>query len=366
MNKTLIKILLMSVIASISFGLAGVGVILLMTLLSYVAIGRDSSASHGISWVESSRLGGLAIGVVFISYVIGLVLLSPYTPGVVRESRELYLWTAISLCALLGLAEDIQPDFLTPRLRLVSKLIVFGALLWACPEFIPSEVGVWGLDYLLDIPLVAWVLMTVFCVGFVNAFNMADGANGLVPGITVAALSVFFLEYGRVTEGVLLFACSMFLVFNLISGWFFLGDMGSYGLGAVVAGYAVYGVAVGDFSIWFMAALLSYPCIDFLTSIGRRLWQGHSPFTADNGHLHNHLHRQLKKVIKSRVLANSMTGLIISGSSAGITVLGYLNKWWPATSDQWLIVFMAQYLVYGVVMFWFARPVSAEPLSEPI
>ena len=147
MNKISIKIMLMSVVAWMSFGLAGVGVILLMTLLSYVAMGRDSSASHGISSVESSRLGGLAIGVVFLSYIIGLMLFSPFTPGVVREERNLYLWGAISLCAALGLAEDIKPDFLTPRLRLISKFVVFGALLWVYPEFIPSEVGVWGLDF---------------------------------------------------------------------------------------------------------------------------------------------------------------------------------------------------------------------------
>ena len=77
MNKMSIKIMLMSAVALMGFGLAGVGVILLMTLLSYVAIGRDASASHGISSVESTRLGGLAIGVVFMSGVIALELLSP-------------------------------------------------------------------------------------------------------------------------------------------------------------------------------------------------------------------------------------------------------------------------------------------------
>ena len=193
---------------------------------------------------------------------------------------------------------------------------------------------------------------------------MAHGANGLVPGIAVAASSVFFMEYGRVAEGVLLFACFIFLVFNVISGWFFLGDMGSYGLGAAVAGCALYGVAVGDFSIWFMAALLSYPCIDFLTSIGRRLWQGQSPFVADNGHLHNLLHGHLKRVIKSRVLANSLTGLIISGSSSAVTVIGYVNEWWPVTSHNWLIVFLAQYVVYAVVMLWPARSAPVKALAK--
>jgi len=62
-------------------------------------------------------------------------------------------------------------------------------------------------------------------------------ANGLVPGITLAALAVFFIEYSRPMDGVLLFACSMFFIINVISGGYFLGNTGSYGLGAILLGY---------------------------------------------------------------------------------------------------------------------------------
>ena len=48
-----------------------------------------------------------------------------------------------------------------------------------------------GLDQALQIPIVAWSVVTIFCVGFINAFNMADGANGLVPGIATAAFASF-------------------------------------------------------------------------------------------------------------------------------------------------------------------------------
>ena len=59
-----------------------------------------------------------------------------------------------------------------------------------------------------------------------------------------------------------------------------------------------------------------------------------------------------------------MTGLIISGSSSGVTVVGYLNEWWPVTSDNWLIVFVAQYLAYGAVMLWLARSAPVKALAE--
>ena len=40
-------------------------------------------------------------------------------------------------------------------------------------------------------------------------------------------------------------ACAVFLVFNVISGRFFLGDMGSYGLGAAIVLYSLWFVAEG-------------------------------------------------------------------------------------------------------------------------
>ena len=351
-NKSQAKIVLMCLGAGLSYGLAGIGVILLMTLMSRLSIGRDSATSHGISLSESSRLGGAAIAVIFGAYVIGLMLLSPYTPGVVRLEQEMYLWSAIFLCVLLGLAEDIKADFLTPFLRLMTKFVVWGGLFWFWPDLMPNQLGIMGLDDLLQVPLLAWLLTTVFCVGFINAFNMADGANGLVPGIAFAAFVVFFLEYGRPTDGILMFACTMFLLFNIISGWFFLGDTGSYGLGAIILGYGLNGVIVGDFSIWFMLALVAYPCLDFVASITRRLASGRSPFVADDGHLHNHLHRNLKPIFSSKVVANSITGLLISGSTAGLVLLGYIANWRGAGSPDWLWVFAAETGLYLLVIRW--------------
>ena len=87
--------------------------------------------------------------------------------------------------------------------------------------------------------MLAWGICTLFCVEFINAFNMADGANGLVPGIAPVAFGILFLEYGRLAWGVIFFVCLVFLIFNVISGWFFLGDIASYGLGATLVCYGL-------------------------------------------------------------------------------------------------------------------------------
>jgi len=349
-RTTLIKYVVMALLAFLSFGLTGLGVIIVMFALSTLRAGRDSAASHGISSLNSSRLGGVAIVITFILFLIGMVLLSSYTPGVVRDVTFLHLWSTVFVCVILGGAEDIKADLLSPYFRLVVKLLVFGFFLWTTPNVIPTSIGVPGVDYLLSFPLIAWGLCTLFCVGFINAFNMADGANGLIPGIVTIAFGVFFLEYGRPAEGVLFFVCLMFLIFNVVSGWFFLGDMGSYGLGAAIVCYGLLGVAEGDFSAGFMACLLSYPCVDFVASVIRRIRKGLSPLQADNGHLHNRLYRFYAQKFESRVTPNSLTGLTISGASSGVCFIIYALDWIPVESNAWFGVFGLQVTLYLITL----------------
>ena len=140
LDKHDLKLLIMCVIALWTFGHMGVGANLLLRLLSYLAAGRDQASSHGISVIESSRLGGLAITLLLVSHALGMVLLTDYTPGVVRSNLDLALWVAVFFCACLGLCEDIKADFLSPALRLLCKFVVFGLLLLAWPRLVPRKV----------------------------------------------------------------------------------------------------------------------------------------------------------------------------------------------------------------------------------
>ena len=360
------KLFLMFVLAGISYGATGLGAMLLMTLLANSQLGKDASSKHGISAHESSRLGGLAIAIVILIYTLGFSLISPYTPGPIRDEAFLYLWCVIFFCTALGFAEDVKPDFLTPSLRLAVKFLVMAALFGLAPKFIPSSVGISIIDSIITLPFLGWALVTVFAVGFINALNMADGANGLVPGIAVASFGVFFVEYGRPMDGALLFAFTIFLIFNVISGWYFLGDAGSYGLGTILLGYGLLGVAEGQFSAGFMAALFCYPCIDFLVSIIRRRRAGRSPFSADNGHLHNRLHQFIKLRIKSAVIANSFTGLIISGSTSGAVLIAYLMDVLPTESDLWYLFFVAEICLYLIALNYFTSIQPKTQYADPL
>jgi len=349
------KLVMIVLLAFLMLGITGLGVFIVMYSLSTMRIGRDLAASHGISAINSSRLGGVAIVVTFLVLLIGMAMLGSYSLGVLWDTTFLNLWSTIILCVLLGAAEDFRPDLLSPHFRLVAKLLAFGIFLWVTPAMVPQSIGVPLMDFIFAEPAFAWALCTLFCVGFINACNMADGANGLFPGIATIVIGVLFLEYGRPAEGALLVVCLMFLIFNVISGRFFLGDTGSYGLGAVIACYGLLGVAQGDFSAGFMASLLSYPCVELLVSMIRRARKGQSPLRPDNGHLHNRLHKFYEPKFKSRVISNSLTGLTISLSSSGLCLVIYLSGLLSIRSNAWFCVLALQAVLYLIVYYLLTR-----------
>ena len=147
---------------------------------------------------------------------------------------------------------------------------------------------------------------------------MADGASGMVPGIVLFALGILFLEYGGPIEGAPFFVCLIFLIFNVLSGWFFLGDAGSYGLGAMLVCYGLMGVSNGDVSVGFVASIMTYLVIDFLTSIICGARRGISPLLPNNGRLQSRLHRFCGPKLKSRVIPNPLTGLTIGVFSSSM------------------------------------------------
>ncbi|MDB4261036.1 hypothetical protein N9856_04895 [Porticoccaceae bacterium] len=107
-NKGVIKLALMLLVAGISFGVAGAVCITVMYLLSLASIGQDSASSHGISLLESSRLGGLSIFLIMTFYTVVLVVGTDLIPSDVLDGPSINAATAIVCCSLLGLAEDIK------------------------------------------------------------------------------------------------------------------------------------------------------------------------------------------------------------------------------------------------------------------
>ena len=351
-EKDLVKLAVILLLAVIFYGLTGLIIMLCFQWITLQSYAADAADKHGISQVSASRLGGLAI---FISW-LGLMLAGYYNGYLGGKSGgpagPYWIdWFAVGCCAVLGLAEDLRNNMLSPRFRLFAELAIFAIAIAFWPLLIPIDFGLPGLDALMAVPVIGWFLTVVFCVGFINAVNMSDGANGLMPGIMTIAYSLFYLNTGEFVYAAMMTACGLFTLFNVISGRLFLGDTGAYGLGASLAISALYLFSQDVFSAAFLACLFAYPCIDFVVTLIRRYRAGRSIFLPDNDHLHNRIHYHFQQWLPSKTLANSMTGVLVVASSSGLALAGYLNQWWLVTSHLWGWVFLFQWVGYGVVFY---------------
>ena len=359
-GKDLVKLSVMLLLATIFFGLTGLVIMLFLQWITRQSYAQESVDKHGISQLSASRMGGVAIIVTTLALLAYGVYSGAFELGQGPLGVEGFVWLAVIACMGLGLVEDLNNDYLSARFRLYALMVIFSLLLAFRPIVIPLGLGVWALDILLAIPFIGWLLTVIFCVGFINAVNMADGANGLMPGILTISFGLFYTETGSLAFAALMTSCGLFTIFNVISGRLFLGDTGSYGFGAAIVLSSLILFRQGIFSAPFLAVLLAYPCIDFLMALVRRSWQGRSLFLPDNDHLHNKIHFHFQKRFRSATVANSLTGGVIVASSAGVAMMGSLFSWLPVTSELWALVFALQCIAYALAYYLtgLGRPIS--------
>jgi len=345
-DKELGKLFIMMVLASLLFGMSGLVGMLVMQWVTRQRYAKDDIDKHGISQVDASRLGGAVVIGLALSFLIARYLMGYQFSDVGPLGIHPWGWSAFLASSILGLIEDIDNDLLSPQLRLIMLGLFFGLTFLVWPEVIPNDMGYKPIDWLMSQPVVGWVIAVVFCVGFINAINMADGANGLVPGIVFIASVIFYWIIGALVWEVLSIVAGVFLLFNVISGRLFLGDAGAYGLGTILVLGSFYAVNTGRVGVEFAAVMMCYPCIEVLMSMARRRLAGRSMFKPDNEHLHNKIYERLVSKTKSRVAANSVTGLLIACASTGVAFAGYHWQLLSPVDRDWGWVFCIQVVIY--------------------
>jgi UDP-N-acetylmuramyl pentapeptide phosphotransferase/UDP-N-acetylglucosamine-1-phosphate transferase len=350
-DRELAKLFVMLLMAALLFGITGLMGMLVMQWVTRQRYATDEASKHGISQVNASRLGGVVIIGLALSFLLSRFIGGYEFDDVGPLGIHMWGWLAFVSTSLLGLIEDIDNDFLSPTLRLVMLTLFFGITFLIWPETIPNNIGYKLIDNMMSNPVVGWAIAVIFCVGFINAINMADGANGLVPGIVFIASVIFNMVIGALVWEILAIVTGVFLLFNVMSGRLFLGDAGAYGLGSILVLAGFYSVNTGRISVEFAAVMMCYPCVEVVMSMIRRRVAERSMFKPDNYHLHNYIHRHLKANLRSRVAANSFTGLIIALATTGVAFAGLHWNVLEATSKDWGWVFVAQVLVY-LLSYW--------------
>jgi UDP-GlcNAc:undecaprenyl-phosphate GlcNAc-1-phosphate transferase len=186
--------------------------------------------------VPTPRGGGTPIAV----GVVAAALIAP-----VGGYARLALAGAVAFFGLLGLVDDLRglPARTRLALQAAGAAAVAGLLLSGLR---PAGLGGPVAAVAAAVAVAAWL------VGFVNAFNFMDGVNGIsgahavIGGVAYACLAGWRRDGFGVTAGLAL-ACgaAAFLPWNAGRARVFLGDVGSYAIGAALAVLAARLVLLG-------------------------------------------------------------------------------------------------------------------------
>lgn len=228
---------------------------------------------------DSVVIRGVGITVA-VGIVAGLVL--SVLTGLVPVDRSIVLLVLaiLSAAAVLGWIEDYRGLSIRSRalIQLAIGAIGTAALAWT------TEQSFW------------WIPVGALAVAaYVNAANFMDGING-ISGLHGVLVGVFYSIAGTmvgqfwltVAGLVVAAAFAGFLPWNLGRGFVFLGDVGSYLLGASIAGMAVAGLLAGVYLEYLFSPVLIYLADTFITFL-RRVRAGERWYASHREHVYQRL-----------------------------------------------------------------------------
>jgi UDP-GlcNAc:undecaprenyl-phosphate GlcNAc-1-phosphate transferase len=251
--------------------------------------GAQEHKSHA---APTPLVGGLAA----LPPVIAILLLQFFQEGMSSTHAASYLAIAFATFAslIVGFFDDRR--HIPALFRLIICSGIFGVAISIRPEFVVSALDIQGVGFKIELGLLA-IPFSGFCLlAFQNAVNMADGRNGLVAGLAIMWLMALF-SYGwhPLTLAIASLTIGLFIALGAnLGGRLFLGDAGTYGIGAFVGLATIWihrsniGLHTIDVVIMFMI-----PVLDMARLFVFRIFRGQHPFSADHNHLHHYLDRSI-------------------------------------------------------------------------
>jgi UDP-N-acetylmuramyl pentapeptide phosphotransferase/UDP-N-acetylglucosamine-1-phosphate transferase len=226
---------------------------------------------------------------------------------------RLALVAAVVFFGLLGLLDDLRGLPALTRLGLQGAGATAVAVLLVSGRPLPA-----GLAVAAVAAVAAWV------TGFVNVFNFMDGVNGIsgahavIGGVTYACLAGWRGDaFGAVAGLALACGAAAFLPWNALRARVFLGDVGSYSIGAALAVLGARLVLLG-----VPAELVAGPVALYLADVGwtlqRRIRNGEPFLEAHRTHVYQRWCDAGWNHQEVTVLTSALTVLLCLLGAAGL------------------------------------------------
>lgn len=267
-------------------------------LLKKDIVDKPNGEERRIHSESIPRLGG-----VIIFFIIMLVTFGVY-PDIF--SRKYFILGAIVLF-ITGLYDDIKP--INWYVKFAGQSIATVLLILS---FVDKKYSIIELSGFELYPILNYVILFILILGMLNSFNLLDGMDGLVSGLTIIIASMcFLLSIGKPFVFLPFLAAAVtgttlgFLKFNANPARIFLGDSGSLILGYLITNMVIVisgeasinsinttGVLTNKIDLTFVIIVCAVPIADTLRVMLVRIKNKRHPFLADSSHIHHILYSQ--------------------------------------------------------------------------
>ena len=237
--------------------------------------------------------------------------------------KNIIFFEYLSICTFvffLGFFDDVKIN-IKPKYRL-TLMIIFLLTLIKYNNFYLEKTGIEILNYWLENSEIFSLIFICLCFLFViNGSNLIDGYNGLLClHSLIIFTNLFLINYFNANNDLanllffMIIILIIFLSFNFPKAKVFLGDSGSYFLGAFIAIATIKtSIANPSISPFYFCILLFYLFFEVFFSFFRKLVvEKISPIHPDEKHLHMLLYKILLKKNNDKLKSNYYVSLIIN------------------------------------------------------
>jgi len=260
----------------------------------------------------TSHAGGLCIFLSLLIVCLNFLLI---------ENKLLLSYISFGILFFtLGFIDDLKIS-ISPKIRLLF-MIFFLAILINFNDFYIEKTGIEFLEKWLQNSKTFALIFVCLCFLFIiNGTNLIDGYNGLLGIHSTIILTILFLinyfnEVSELTNFLFFQIVIMvtFLVFNFPKAKVFLGDGGSYLLGAIIALSTIKtSIANPSISPFFFCIILFYLFFEVFFSFFRKLVKERkNPLLPDKYHLHMLVYQIIFKQNKDKLRSNYLVSVFIN------------------------------------------------------